>query len=296
MKLFWLFTLGAIAASPLARADSFCAYEAGLVDTTGVGYLAPYEVVDAVYDWETKRCEIPVFIHPGQKQADIIECLSIEAFPSEYHDQEAYVTGLLARGYPLEFSDYFAFLVYEWRDGYAQIKLRSGDLRWIDFESIRWRARYDRNGVIGRRGLRSSTHIYTAPDLSAVAPAENVSGEIPTSFLRALYEYEDLPYKIPENSWDWMIQTDPVADYFFDFSYHVTGVVADDNGALWYEVDEHMAIDALVHETKRPELESILGAPINGTYYSPIIRSVYIPYRDANSVVKSVFYPGPYCD
>lgn len=296
MKNLKYLVMGAIAASPFADADSFCAYESGLIGTTGVGYLAPYLVTDSTYDWESKQCQVSVFASPDATQSELVDCLSIVAFPSEYHDQDAFVSGLLAEGYPLDFSDYFAFLVFEWKDGFARVKMRSGEARWVDYKRIKRRARYDREGVIGKRGLKSSEHVYLIPDTSAVAPAEDVSGEIPRAFLQALYDFVELPYQTPDNAWDWVIRTESADDYFFDFSYHVTGIVSDDTGALWYVADEHLAIDALVDTDTEKQLSTILGEPIEGSYYSETVRTVFIPYRDADGVVKSVLHPGPYCD
>ncbi len=85
-------------------------------------------------------------------------------------------------------------------------------------------------------------------------------------------------------------------EYLFDISYHFTGIVSDDAGALWYVAGELLAVDALFDADRERQPSTLLGEPIEGSYYSEIARAVLIPYREADGVVKSVFHPGPYCD
>lgn len=82
-------------------------------------------------------------------------------------------------------------------------------------------------------------------------------------------------------------------DYYYGFTYVVTDVEEDQTGALWYVANEHLTIDALTSEERHIELQDLLNGPKYGPYSSPVIRTVYIPFRDSNGLIQSVFLFGP---
>lgn len=287
MRDFLLFVLLFVA--PNAFADSFCSYEAGLIGTSGVGFVMPYSVETAEYNYQEKRCEVPVFAAPDTEKVSVINCAQIQELPSQYNK-------LVFEGDPIFASEYFAFLVFEWRGRFARVQLKTGEDVWIKTTHISAIDKFGPEDVIGWRGLRSSKHVYNAPDVEAIAPAENIEGPIAQSFVARAYEYAGVPFEIPEKRWDWFFETREPGDFYFDFAYHVIDVVEDPNGALWYVAEEHLAIAALVRQNHKQELIAILGDPFEGVYYSPVIRTVHLPYRDENGLVQSVFLRGPYCD
>ncbi len=276
-------------AAPYASADSFCNYETGLIGTPGVGFLAPHRVEHAKYSYQDKRCEVPIFSAPNGNAPDFIDCANIEEFPSEYNE-------LLFENDPIFQSEYFAFLVFEWSDEFARINLKSGESGWVKTNYASVRDKFDPENVIGWRGLRSSEHVYGAPDFEQIASKPNINGPIANSYLRRAFEFADVPFEIAKDPWNWFFETSRSGDFYFDFSYHVIDLVEGRGGALWYVAEEHLAIDVLIREELRDELNVVLGEAIEGIYYSPMIRTIYLPYRDEHGIVQSVFLRGPYCD
>lgn len=281
----------------LAIADSFCEYEAGLIGTKGIGYIAPYSAVssDADYDYETKVCRMPIYASPDAEHYRMVDCLDIEAFPVLYHTQDAFVSGLAELGFPITFSDYYAFMVYEWQRPFGRVQLRNGQAAWIKSRHGLGGDEYTRTGVVGLHGQTSSPQLFQEADRSALAPAPDIEGPIALGFLKLLFDDIGTPLEIPEDEWNWFIQSKR-DDYYYGFTYIVTDLLEDENGALWYVTSEHLTIDALTSEERHNELQDLLNAPKRVPYSSPVIRTVYIPFRDNKDIVQSVFFLGPYCD
>lgn len=278
-----------VGAAPAAFADSFCGYEAGIVGTKGVGFLSPSRVENADLDYGQKRCRVPVFLELDSSSSKVMDCTLIEEFPSENNR-------LVWDGDPIFMSEYFAFLVYEWRDNRARIKTREGVHVWVNARYVYPDDKFGPEDVIGARGLRTSENVYSAPDTTKITTAEDINGSIPQDYLMRLFEYADVPFEISEKRWDWFFEKKDPGSFYFDFSYHVTHLVEDASGALWYVADEHLAVAALIRDEQEHELIPVLGEPIDGIYYSPVIRTVFIPYRDNENRVQAVFWGGPYCD
>lgn len=173
-----------------AEADSFCAYEAGLIGTNGVGYIAPYSAVssDADYDYESKVCRIPVYALPDADQHTMVDCLEIEAFPTQYHSQEAFVRGLSETGFPITFSDYYAFMIYEWKAPFGRVRLQNGQTAWIKSRHGLGGDQYTIEGVIGLHGQSSSQQLFQEADLSALAPSPDIEGPIALELLKLLFD------------------------------------------------------------------------------------------------------------
>lgn len=278
-----------VATSPAAFADSFCGYEAGIVGTKGVGLLSPYRVENADLDYDQKRCQVPVFLGLESTTSTVMDCALLEEFPSQNNS-------LVMDGDPIFMSEYFAFLVYEWRNNRARIRTREGEHVWVNTRYVYPNDKFGPEDVIGVRGLRTSENVYVAPDIAEIAPAEDINGSIPQEYLMRLFEYADVHFEIPAKRWDWFFEKKDPGSFYFDFSYHVTDLVEDASGALWYVADEHLAVEALMRDEREHELVPILGEPIDGIYYSPVIRTVFIPYRDNENRIQAVFWGGPYCD
>lgn len=278
-----------VAGSPAAFADSFCGYEAGIVGTKGVGFLSPYRVESANLDYDQKRCQVSVFLDSESSSSTVMDCTLIEEFPSQNNR-------LVLDEDPIFMSEYFAFLVYEWRDNQARIRTREGEYVWVNARYVDPYDKFGPEDVIGVRGLKTSKNVYRAPDTAQIAPAEYIKGSIPQEYLMRLFEYAGVPFAIPEKRWDWFFEKKDPGSFYFEFSYHVTDLVEDASGALWYVADEHLAVEALMRDEREHELVTILGEPIDGIYYSPVIRTVFIPYRDHENRIQAVFWGGPYCD
>ena len=280
-----------------ASADSFCGYEAGLIGTKGIGYVSPHSAAasDADYDYDTKICRVPVYASPEAAQHRMVDCLEIDAFPTEYHSDEAYVSGLLENGFPVTFSDYYAFTVFDWAPPFARVKLHSGQSAWIKSKHGLYGNVYHPDRAVGLYGQTTSELFFHRADHSAFAPPPDIEGPVAEAFLKLLFEDLGVPLEVPQDMWDWFI-TSARHDYYYGFTYNVTAIEEDEAGGLWYVASEHLTIDALASGKRHQELETLLNGPKHGPYSSPVIRTVYIPFRDADGIVQSVFLPGPYCD
>ena len=283
--------------APPAIADSFCAFDTGLIGTTGIGYVFPYSArsSDADYDYETKTCRVPVFEAPESKVSTLVDCLQIESFPTPYHSDEAFVTGLLDNGFPLTFSDYFAFAVYDYQPTFAQIQLHSGEEVWVKTRYASNDIQYQPHRMIGFQGQTSSNLVFEGPDVSEVATPADINGPIAQTHLERLLDDLGIELQVPEKEWDWHLRHEG-NDYYYGFTYTVTDLHEANDGWLWYVATEHLTIDALANRERHQQLQKLFGTTIHGSYSSPAIRTVYLPFRDRDGIVQSVFLPGPYCD
>ena len=300
-----------ITMSQAAYADSFCGYDAGLIGTKAIGYIAPYAVKDITILPPSYDCTVSAY-------DEITNSKLVNAQPNSYscdefiHMPSPYVDGFAGnennpKGFPIAASDYFAFLVFNAKDDLAQISLRSGDMKWVKVSKNKvfpYHYRGEDTKVFITDSRPTQSGIYSAPDLTSPdrlrgsfdRPIRDwiLEGDIQRKF----FNHPFFEYLARENKVNFETGLAEYAnDINSDFAilYKVQSIHKDQDGREWLKASEYLyqalhnydwVWESAPQEEGNNESE-ITSAPI---------RTVYFPYREPSGTITMVMTQGGYCD
>lgn len=282
--------------SQVAVADSFCEYDKGFIGTEAIGFIQPFSMAWHTHEAGTNECFITVRSEPNLYARAIaydVPCFDIQPLPSPY----IYTPETVPADHNPAENEYYSFMVFAETSRFIESRLRDGTPVFIE-KPATYKPRFTHTNAIGIYGLTSSEKFYSAPDFKAETHAPDYQGEIQQEFMSLMIEDPDFD---PKQASAYMANTpakNSLNVWTVDFSYTVTDIVTDPEGRQWYKTDEQIKLD-LLGETY-PKLQEAYGdidhPEAGSSIVSPVLRTVYIPFRDLEGQVVNVFLPGPYCD
>jgi len=293
-----------------AFADSFCGYDAGLIGTKAIGYIAPYSLKDAVVTPETFACTISAY-------DDVEDLSAAQTYPCEdfKHMPSQYVDGYKGtehnpEGFPIAQSDYFALLVFDAKENMAQISLRSGAKKWVEIKphhKTDFAYHYQGKGIKAKIPGRAPTQsgLYSAPRLDA--PDRLRSG-----FFRArwqdMFETEAFDSFFQHPFYQWLasegkinIEGRKIEEFAndlgsgFEIIYEVEEIIKDEEGREWLKASEHFLQTLHIYDwDTRPFEDDENFNP--SEHVSDPLRTVYFPYREPSGTITMVMVQAGWCD
>lgn len=319
MKLFFTCILTFLLPGAVS-ADSWCGFDLNFVGTKAEGYISPG---GTIVDSETGDCVVESLAAP-REDAEILheDCGLFLAF--DYQEYWRYQEN--ERSKPSPDSEYYSLQAFGRLKNYREIRLATGESRWIEFRETGERSA-DENwyytSANWKGGALDGAQLYGAPDFDTPLRAPSWHGAVPQAFYEQLYP--DL--QITDAVIDGLTRVDrgspfiavrsdqantrdktseiPIellalyqATYWLEdyhgFDYRVIGTRTAEDGSLWHLAEERIAAHVL-REVPEP-VQKAFAQKGHNTFFSDVIRLVHIPIRDADGVVLNVYLPGPYCD
>jgi len=276
-----------------AVADSFCEYDKGYLGTTAIGIISPHELSSHAHSEGAKQCFVTV-----QPDADRyarytafdVSCFDIEPLPSRY----IYTPQNVPADHDPSRNEYFAYMVFKETPKFLELRLRDGTPIFVKKPAL-YEPRFTGEHMIGMEGLTTSEKLYSAPDITAETHAPNYTGDIQQSFVSRMVEHPDFDPKQMDVYMTDIEKRNTFRLWLVDFSYTVTAIVTGPDGRQWYKTEEQIKLDtqgAPYPNLRNPDPD----ADYEGTIQSDVLRTVYLPFRDPEGRIESVFLPGPYCD
>lgn len=318
--LFLLATVFALNLS--AKADSWCGFEAGLVGTTAIGYVMPWELLpnntegNPYTDEVAVTCSVSSYAtsDPSQATVNTRSCNEFEFVPSRYVPEDEENPGA---------SPYFAFLVYSAQHNMAEVRLQTGQPLWVRHNrsySFKFAANDNISHGHGTihlpsfEGAPTETTIHLSPSFDdETEPFVDLLKQDPSLFERnsniqkffndpvfglldalSLYDPSQKRAYLETPSWETQFET----------SYNGIRLLEDENGFQWLEAEEvlvqhtlwqvnHLDVDGLdVSDEEKQRLKAL-------AYTSAIsdpLRTVYFPYRSPDGTILMVLTQGVACD
>lgn len=311
-----------IGVSSTAYADSFCGYDAGLIGTKAIGYVAPYRLKDVVIEPETYDCTVSAYDELPVTNTEITTNFKSQSYRCRdfIHMPSPYVDGYNGnennpKGFPIAKSDYFSFLVFDSSDTKVQISLRTGEKKWVEAKKhadLSFPYQYKGEGIASIIGDKAPTQsgFYSAPRLNAPAvpitdyigvytrpiPEHIFDGEAQLKFFQhPFFQYLANEGKIK-------IEEGKIAEYVndinsdFEIIYNVEEIIKDDEGREWLKTNERFL--QTTHNSdwdSRPYEQEGKNTDWSRVISDPI-RSIYFPYREPSGTITMVMVQEGWCD
>ena len=314
-KHIYILSLILCAALPLpAHGDSYCGYDKGLIGTKAVGHISPYQIETESSD-DAQSCIVNIYHAPGDEAPSSTRpCVDFVHMPSPY-------LGNAKDGTLNPMGDYFSFLAYKEDGAFAQIKLNSGETKWVKnkhAQPFNLPYFYSEDGISSAPQGEHPTQsmVFVEPRLDkpdyyfgTYNRGLNkywIDGEVsPAFFTHDIFDHLE---KIGVfNSAD--IEKGELGKYteLLEITYQVKSIVKDDDGREWLEAQEFLSLrsswledrvenllrkqDKELSEEDRLSLREMSQETIK----SGPARTIYIPYREPSGTITMVMSDGPDC-
>lgn len=314
-RIMSVFALGLLTSS-YAYADSFCGFEQGLIGTKAIGMVMPSSLELETY--ETGKCEIKAFDAPsGDKGPTVLPCTDFQHVPSVYID------GYETKGFDPVGSEYFWFLVFNARDQWVEIALKSGEKKWTLLES-QHDAEFDYQYLPGKE-IKLFAQNPTQGMMFSEPRLDKPVGYM-GQFLRGISDDwidQAIPHDFFNNEVFQIladnggfdpnhIEEGKLATHYGKFlhvAYDVKTIIRDDEGREWLKAEEFLTISymdfwdyveidlaALGKPLSEEDLRKINNSELMLDFRSKAGRTVYFPYREPSGTITMVMTSGPDCD
>jgi len=314
----WVFAFLSLWLSQHAIADSFCGFDEGLIGTKAIGYIAPASLEGNSYTKEA--CKLNAFETPSDEtKPSVLSCTDFQHIPSIYVNNDE------SKDFNPIKNEYYQLQVFDAKNIWVQVALKSGDKKWIKQNSKRssefgfpYQYKTDEAAVLARGYQPTQGAIFEAPNLNK---PDRYIGQ----YMRGLTDYwvdQNIPldffshdvFKVLKqyNLFDsnHIEQGKLVTHYgeFFDIGYKVKAIIKDVEGREWLKAEEYLVIpyyrlwgyiEPKLKEQGLKFSDEDMAVLHNFDWEdrrSAAGRTVYFPYREPSGTITMVMTDGPECD